>query len=132
MLPFYYVSVTTNLVMGLILVFSAKNKEEFKIKYPFLQDPTFLLVLIIFSGIAAVFKLLSPVAGNYPIIGDIIPALAGLLGCIVFFNQWSTETENQIALPAFLTAITEFERPIGFFCVAAGVIHLLFSQVIFL
>lgn len=124
--------------MGLILVFSAKNKEEFKIKYPFLQDPTFLLVLIIFSGIAAVFKLLSPVkllspaAGNYPIIGDIIPALAGLLGCIVFFNQWSTETENQIALPAFLTTITEFERPIGFFCVAAGVIHLLFSEVIFL
>ena len=132
MLPFYYLSVTTNLIMGLILVFSAKDKEEFNIKYPFLHEPTFLLVLIIFSGIAAVFKLLSPVAGSVPIIGDIVPALAGLAGCTVFFHYWSTESGNQVTLPPFLTAITEFERPIGYFCLAAGIIHLLFSQVLFL
>ena len=132
MLPFYYLSVTTNLIMGFILVCSAKDKEEFNIKYPFLHEPTFLLVLVIFSGIAAVFKLLSPVAGSLPIIGDIIPALAGLAGCTVFFQHWTTESGNELTLPPFLSAITEFEHLIGYFCLAAGIIHLLFSQVLFL
>ena len=132
MLPFYFLSVTTNLMMGGILLLSAKDKEEFSIKYPLLNDPTFLLVLLIFSGISAVFKLLSPVEGNTPIIGDIVPALSGVLGCIVFFERWVTASENQLTLPPFFARILTFEQPIGFFCLFAGVTHLLFSSVLFL
>ena len=132
MLPFYYLSVTTNLMMGGILVLAAKDKEEFNIKYPLLNDPTFLLVLLIFSGISAVFKLLSPITGSVPIVGDIIPALSGILGGIVFFDRWLKASENQLALPPFFTRILTFEQPIGFFCLFAGVTHLLFSQVLFL
>ena len=132
MLPFYFLSVTTNLMMGGILLLSAKDKEEFNIKYPLLNDPTFLLVLLIFSGISAVFKLLSPVAGNTPIIGDIVPALSGVLGCIVFFERWVKASENQLTLPPFFARILTFEQPIGFFCLFAGVTHLLFSSVLFL
>lgn len=132
MLPFYYLSVTTNLIMGFILVFSTKNKEDFDIKYPFLKGPTFLLVLLIFSGIAAVFKLLSPVQGSYPLIGDILPVLSGLLGCVVFLDRWIQASETQMTLPAFFTAILAFEQPVGFFCLFAGIIHLFFSQVLFL
>lgn len=136
MLPFYFLSVTTNLMMGGILLLSAKNKEEFNIKYPLLNDPTFLLVLLIFSGISAVFKLLSPVVGpaggSAPIVGDIIPALSGILGCIVFFDRWVKASENHLTLPSFFTRILAFEQPIGFFCLFAGVTHLLFSQVLFL
>ena len=86
----------------------------------------------IFSGISAVFKLLSPVAGNTPLVGDIIPALSGIFGCIVFFDRWLKASENQLTLPLFLTRILNFEQPIGFFCLFAGVTHLLFSQVLFL
>ena len=132
MLPFYYLSVTTNLMMGGILILSAKDKDEFNNKYPLLNDPTFLLVLLIFSGISAVFKLLSPIAGNTPVVGDIIPALSGILGCIVFFDRWLKVSENQLTLPPFFTRILTFEQPIGFFCLFAGVTHLLFSQVLFL
>ena len=132
MLPFYFLSVTTNLMMGVILLLSAKDKEEFSIKYPLLNDPTFLLVLLIFSGISAVFKLLSPVEGNTPIIGDIVPALSGVLGCIVFFERWVKASENQLTLPPFFARILTFEQPIGFFCLFAGVTHLLFSPVLFL
>ena len=119
-------------MMGGILVLAAKDKEEFGIKYPLLNDPTFLLVLLIFSGISAVFKLLSPVVGNVPLIGDSIPAVSGILGCIVFFDRWLKASENQLTLPPFFTRILNFEQPIGFFCLFAGVIHLLFSQVLFL
>jgi len=105
MLPFYFLSVTTNLIMGGILVLSAKDKEEFAIKYPLLNDPTFLLVLLIFSGISAVFKLLSPVAGNMPVIGDIIPALSGILGCIVLFDRWIKASGNQLTPPAFFALV---------------------------
>jgi len=132
MLPFYYLSVTTNLMMGGILILSAKDKEDYTIKYPLLNDPTFLLVLLIFSGISAVCKLLSPVAGNTPIVGDIIPALSGILGCIIFFDRWLKASKNQLTLPPFFTRIFTFEQPIGFFCLFAGVTHLLFSQVLFL
>ena len=132
MLPFYYLSVTTNLMMGGILILSAKDKDEFNIKYPLLNDPTFLLVLLIFSGISAVFKLLSPIAGNTPVVGDIIPALSGILGCIVFFDRWLKVSENHLTLSPFFTRILTFEQPIGFFCLFAGVAHLLFSQVLFL
>jgi len=132
MLPFYFLSVTTNLMMGGILLLSAKDKEEFSIKYPLLNDPTFLLVLLIFSGISAVFKLLSPVEGNTPIIGDIVPAVSGVLGCIVFFERWVKASENQLTLPPFFARILTFEQPIGFFCLFAGVTHLLFSSVLFL
>ena len=132
MLPFYLLSVTTNLMMGGILLLSAKDKEEFSIKYPLLNDPTFLLVLLIFSGISAVFKLLSPVEGNTPIIGDIVPALSGVLGCIVFFERWVKASENQLTLPPFFARILTFEQPIGFLCLFAGVTHLLFSSVLFL
>lgn len=132
MLPFYYLSVTTNLMMGGILILSAKDKDEFNNKYPLLNDPTFLLVLLIFSGISAVFKLLSPIAGNTPVVGDIIPALSGILGCIVFFDRWLKVSENHLTLSPFFTRILTFEQPIGFFCLFAGVAHLLFSQVLFL
>ena len=132
MLPFYYLSVTTNLMMGGVLILSAKDKDEFNIKYPLLNDPTFLLVLLIFSGISAVCKLLSSVAGNTPIVGDIIPALSGILGCIIFFDRWLKASKNQLTLPPFFTRIFTFEQPIGFFCLCAGVTHLLFSQVLFL
>lgn len=132
MLPFYYLSVTTNLVMGIILVLSARDKEAFSVKYPFAQEPTFLLVLLIFSGIASVFKLLSPVAGSYPIVGDIIPALSGLLGCVVFFDRWTQATESTMSLPSFMTRILDFEQIIGFCCLFTGITHLLFSQVLFL
>ncbi len=132
MLPFYYLSVTTNLMMGGILILSAKDKEDYNIKYPLLNDPTFLLVLLIFSGISAVCKLLSPVAGNTPIVGDIIPALSGILGCIIFFDRWLKASKNQLTFPPFFTRIFTFEQPIGFFCLFAGVTHLLFSQVLFL
>ena len=132
MLPFYYLSVTTNLMMGGILLLSAKDKEEFAVKYPLLNDPTFLLVLLIFSGISAVFKLLSPVEGNTPLVGDIIPALSGLLGSVVFFDRWLKASENQLTLPPFFDRILAFEQPIGFFCLFAGVTHLLFWWVLFL
>ena len=132
MLPFYYLSVTTNLMMGGILILSAKDKDEFNNKYPLLNDPTFLLVLLIFSGISAVFKLLSPIGGTVPLIGDIIPALSGIFGCIVFFDRWLKVSENHLTLSPFFTRILTFEQPIGFFCLFAGVAHLLFSQVLFL
>ncbi|MEL3906033.1 MAG: hypothetical protein P1P65_03240 [Treponema sp.] len=132
MLPFYFLAVTTNLIMGLILVVTSKNKEEYNVKYSFLQDPTFLLVLLIFSGIAAVFKLLSPIGGGYIILGDFIPALSGSAGSILFFERWSKAAGNEASLPPFFGRLPDFEQMIGFFCLGAGVLHLFFSESLFL
>ena len=128
MVPVYYLSVTTNLIMGLILAFGDKESD----KYPILRDQTFLLILFILSGIAAVLKLASPIGSDIVIISDLLPALSGAAGCMVFFKRWVVITKSERTLPAFFEQLMTYERIIGFSCLAAGVIHLLFFQVLFL
>lgn len=131
-LPFYWLAVTTNLIMGLILSFLDTENESYNEKYPFLRDPTFLLVLFIFSGCAAVFKLFMVAGGGLPIIGDFLPVISGLAGSAVFFYRWVTLVQPEKTLPAFFSQLMPFQRIIGFVCLSVGLLHLLFSFLIFL
>ena len=65
-------------------------------------------------------------------IGDMLPALSGGLGCIVFFDRWLKASESSQTLPPFFEKLLEFEQFIGFFCLIAGTAHLLFSQAVLL
>ncbi len=137
MLPFYFLSVATTLIMGLILTFLDKPKnddsgEDFEGKYPILKDPTFLILLTIFSGFTAVSKMLSPVDSRIIIAGDLIPVIAGLSGSIVFLLRFLDTKTEQPNLPEFLTAFKNYEEIIGYLCLASAVLHLLFSKTLFL
>ena len=131
-LPFYWLSITTNLVMGSILSFFDTEEASYNDRYPFLRDMTFLLILVIFSGTAAVFKLLTPVGGQLPIFGDILPALSGAAGSLIFFSSWWSIAHPEKLLPALFGHLTGFRKLIGYFCLASAILHLFFSPVLFL
>ena len=133
MLPFYFLSITTNLIMGLILVFFDKTVRgdepaDRENRYPVLRDSTFLLLLTIFSGFTAISKMLSPVGTNIVILGDFLPVLAG---SIVFLGRY-LESNSNITLPDFFGLVKNYDEIIGYVCLASSVLHLLFSKAIFL
>ncbi|EFW39140.1 hypothetical protein HMPREF9554_00382 [Treponema phagedenis F0421] len=128
MLPFYFLSVVTNLVMGFILVVIDKQKEN---SYKsFFNDSTFLLILTILASISGVFKLLDPIAGGLPILGDFFPALTGIAGALVFLNRYFKSLPQQQSIPS---AIEFLDTPavssiIGIACLTVGILHMLFAQ----
>ena len=136
MLPFYFLSITTNLIMGLILVFFDKTVRgdepaDRENRYPVLRDSTFLLLLTIFSGFTAISKMLSPVGTNIVILGDFLPVVAGLAGSRVFLGRY-LESNSNITLPDFFGLVKNYDEIIGYVCLASSVLHLLFSKAIFL
>ncbi len=132
MLSFYYFSVTTNIIMGILLVLFSGNDDERNEKYPIVKDTTFLLILMVVSGIFAVLTLLSPIEGSLPVIGDLIPSVTGILGCIVLFKRWFILSNPEKEFPAFFEKVIAYEKIIGYCCLAAGCVHLFVPHIIFL
>ena len=137
MLQFYFLSILLNTVTGLVLLFVDKDDLDSSPadKIPaFARDETFRLVLGILTGVTGFFKLLTAVRGDVPVIGDLIPALAGLAGGFTllydFYRTRSTlEQEN---LPAFIQTIVNSRKYVGMACVAAACLHFLFPTILFL
>ncbi len=137
MLPFYFLSVATTLIMGLVLAFFDKSKRgdepaDKEIKYPILRDSTFLFLLTIFSGFTAISKMLSPVGPNIMIIGDLLPVLAGLSGTTVFLGRYLESLSEPKALPDVLGIFKTYDEIIGYLCLASSILHLLFYKAWFL
>ncbi len=137
MLPFYFLSITTTLIMGLILAFFDKSKkgedqETSEAKHPILRDSTFLLLLTIFSAFTAIAKMLSPVGSNIVILGDLLPVLSGLAGSIIFLGRYLNSLQEPKSLPSFLNLLINYDEIIGYICIATAGLHLLFSTFIFL
>jgi purine-cytosine permease-like protein len=81
MVQFYFLSVFLNLVAGLSLFFSSSPQrkgpsEGLKL---FLRDSTVSLVLGILCAVTGAFKLLTVIRGDIPIVGDFLPAAAGII-----------------------------------------------------
>ena len=109
MAQFYFLSVLMNILAGLVLVFginlvSQKFDEDFegegafdddlgelssgssasKVKKTFgelgLDSPSFRMVIGILCVFVAVMKILSVFRNDVPVLGDLVPALAGFAG----------------------------------------------------
>lgn len=136
MFPFYYLSVTINLIMGLILVFFDKKSsiDDEEPKYRFLREPTFLLILTIFAGLISVLKMLSPIGEKViPVLGDLIPVAASICGFFVFLTRYLKVLPNFSGVNnPFLAFFETYENIIGFFCIVAAVAHMLFPSAIFI
>ncbi|WP_024468179.1 hypothetical protein [Treponema pedis] len=137
MLPFYFLSIATNLIMGLILAFFDKTKKgdepaDREIPFPFMRESTFLLLITIFSGFTAISKLLTPVGTNIIILGDFIPVVAGLAGSAVFLGRYLESLPNTKTLPDFFNILKNYDEIIAYACLFAAGSHLLFSRFIFL
>lgn len=135
MIQIYFLSIFLNVLAGYTLVFeNEKDALEIRPGLSF-KDETVRLILGILSMVTGVLKLLSPVEGDLPILGDLIPAAAGFAaGFILVFEYYRnratiTESEGKVPLSALLI---RNKKIIGYIAMAAAVLHFLFPKVLLL
>ena len=137
MLQFYFLSVLLNAIAGMILTFTDKDNPDFvsRVRMPEMSyDETFRLVVGILTAITGFFKLLTAIQGDVPVIGDLLPALAGLAGgftLIYEFYRHRSEVETE-SLPRLVRKFMSCKRYIGMVCLIAAGLHFLFPNVLFL
>ena len=134
MLQFYFFSILFNTLTGISLITLKKKNGEPLVEKPIelFENPTYKLILGILTGFMGLMKLLSVVPNDVPIFGRFIPFVAGILGAAVLLFDYNTE-KMLLALPFPLSRKPPRQGTcfVGYFCILAGVLHLLFPKVIF-
>ena len=159
MLQFYFLAVLLNVVAGLILVYAedyvkgtplaadgdglddldeaaepaAEGKKPFA-RDSFMNDGLFWLVIGVLAVFSGVLLLLSPIQNDTPVVGDLVPALACILGgAALLLEFYANKLSTEIALPFFLQSVlVTGRRYLGVFCIVAGVVHFVFPRVMLL
>ncbi len=135
MLQFYFLSILLNAVTGVILLYSDADDVTSEIRLPSLaMDETFRLVLGILTAVTGFFKLLTAIRGDIPVIGDLVPSVAGLAGGFALLYEFykSRSVLNEARIPTVVLQIVSAKRYVGIFLLIAAVAHFLFPTVIFL
>jgi len=135
MLQFYFLSIALNGLAGYLLFYGSKGDVlEFKCGFS-LKDETFRFLVGILSMITGLFKILSPIEGDVPVIGDIVPAATGLLcGFVLVFEYYKTSSSQ--AAPDHAERIGKVlvaqKKLLGMAAFAAAALHFLFPRVLLL
>jgi hypothetical protein len=133
MIQLYFLSILCNSLCGYIL-FDGNEGENSK-KIEALNNPTFQLVLGILSIVTGVLKILSPTMDRLPILGDLIPAAAGVIGGMIIVFGISREEKSSPSpgsLEVLGTSLLRFRKPLGLGLLASALLHFLFPDALFL
>lgn len=108
--------------------------STFAQKNAIFDDSTFRLIIGILGFMVSVLKFCSPIQNDAKVVGDLLPALAGLLSSsillIEFFNEKSSAG---LSLPAPVeTVICDGRKYIGIFCVLVAILHFVCPKILFL
>jgi hypothetical protein len=132
MIQFYFLSVFLNALAGYALA-GGDERGELGIKDGFfLSDETVKLVLGILCMVTGLLKLLSPAEGGLPILGDLIPAVLGLLTGFVLVLEYyrSHATVESGEADRLYAGFTRNKKLLGFIAVISAVLHFLFPGVL--
>lgn len=110
-----------------------ENKSVFSTSETF-SNRNFRLVTGVLSVLVAIMKLLSVFRNDVPVLGDLLPAVAGFLGGASLLIEYYLVTSNMKPdLPAKIEGLLiDGRKYIGILCIAAAVLHFIFPQVLFL
>ena len=135
MLPVYLLSVVLNALTGIILSFCKEEPETGAVSFS-LDNETVRFAIGGLSFITGLLKILSPVHGNVPVVGDLFPALAGLAGgFILLFDFYRSKAPDSPAverMERIIAIIGHNRKIIGFVCITAAGLHFIFYPIIFL
>jgi len=144
MLQFYLMSVLINALAGYTLFFGdeAPSDDTLDFRCGFsVKGETYRLAIGIIAAFTGLFKLLSSVQGDLPVIGDIVPAAAGFLcGFILILEYLNDRSEDSgdsgpvkkadgLKADGFLIAN---KKLIGAAAMVSAVLHFLFPTVLLL
>ncbi|GHV74206.1 hypothetical protein AGMMS49940_15080 [Spirochaetia bacterium] len=136
MIQFYFLSIVLNALSGYVLT-REPNDEETGLDTGFhwsLQNETTRLILGVLTIVVGLLKILSSIPGDLPVIGDLIPALAGFLAgfALVFAYYRSRSTLESEHTDKIEHLLMHNKKWVGFFALAAAGLHFLFPSVLFL
>jgi hypothetical protein len=135
MIQFYLLSILFNATAGYILTVEDEDGADIETG-PRLSanSETFRLILGILTMAAGLLKLLSPTQGDIPVVGDLVPALLGLLsGFVLVFSYYRNKTSLESeTVDNFWQIVAKNKRWLGFMAMASAALHFLFPSVLFL
>lgn len=161
MLQFYFLSILLNLVTGLVLFCEKNEKPELAEDFlneenfadedffendsskksnnsnPILglfESKNFKLVLGVLGVLVGIMKLLSVIQNDVPVIGDLFPAIMGIIGGFCVLLQFYMEMNSIDYAPNSLlqTIFVDNRRIIGICCLVVATLHFVFPKVLFL
>ncbi len=138
MIQFYLLSVVFNTLTGLLLILSkplAEDAQEATIAgLPFYETKNFRLIVGILTAFSGLMKLLTVTANDVPILGDIIPAIVGLIGgACLLYEFYVSSSKIEISLnPLFENIFVNGRKYVGIACLIVALLHFLVPQALFL
>lgn len=149
MAQFYFLSILLNIIAGLILVYGVNlaDREDspdeieddgssFKksINDFGINSASFRLIVGVLCVFTAIMKILSVFRNDIPVVGDLVPALAGFLAAASILLEYfvSSASEDGVVSDQAQKFFIDSRKYIGYFCFVAAVLHFIFPQVILL
>jgi hypothetical protein len=124
-----------NAITGLLLLNGNDEDEIFEGDIlSSINNETFKFIMGILSMVMGVLKLLSSMDGDMPVLGDLVPALVGMLGGFILCSEYYlTHTTLETASFSMIdTVFIKNKKLFGILALAAAVLHFLFPKVLFL
>jgi len=128
MFQVYFLSVLTNVLVGLFLVFEKKLDS-----YSYFTEKKNMISIILgfgafIIGIAKFFVVAQP---DIIFFGDFLPALLGVCGGLsLLLNYYLESGKNQFTInPVVYKIFVDGKKIIGFFCLLFGFLHFILPQV---
>ena len=134
MLQFYFLSVLINAFAGYLFFFGEDDSLELNTGIP-VKSENFKLVVGIIAAVTGLFKILSPIEGDIPVVGDLIPAASAFIcGFILLIEYYrNRSTVNLSEQTSKLGSIFRGNKKIvGAAAMIVAVLHFLFPRVLFL
>ena len=132
MIQIYFMSIVVNVLAGYALIAEDKDTPENGLIF-LMKDETIILVLGILSLVTGVLKLLSPIEGNIPVLGDFLPAATGLTSGIVLVHEYymkkSTIGHDPDEKFGFFVLLAENRKIIGYAAITSAILHFLLPKV---
>jgi hypothetical protein len=133
MVQFYALSVFVNIAAGLLLSANGQSEKSgilLKLR-EILEEKGVRFSLGLFALLIGFFKILTPMQGDVPVIGDLFPAVSGLaLGLILVLDFMKSGSEvNSETIERVDSAISKHSRYIGIAGILSGVLHFLMPGV---
>jgi len=137
MVQLYFLAIVFNGLAGFLFVFadlgegdSPENSGKFSS-----INSGFRLIIGILAAVTGILKLLLPM-GGVPILGDFLPALAGLAAGFIlifgFYRERSPSVDNDEKINRLGEVALHYKKAVGIALFAAALLHFLFPSALFL
>jgi len=136
MLQLYFLSILCNGLAGFLFVYGDAFESRVSGDNPKVPPfkGGFRLVVGIITAITGLLKLLAPV--RVPILGDLLPAAAGLVAGFMlmygFYREHGSGAGAETKMDRVGSVFLQYKKQIGIACMVIAALHFLFPHALFL